>query len=80
MGTGSFPGVKRPGHGIDHPRPSYAKVKERIELYLYSPYGPYGLYRSSVPVQGCNLPFLLDSSMLVALLMAAINETHVRVF
>jgi hypothetical protein len=28
-----------------------------IELYLYSPYGPYGLYRASVPVQGCTLPF-----------------------
>ena len=23
-----------------------------VELYLYSPYGPYGLYRASVPVQG----------------------------
>jgi len=22
-----------------------------VELYLYSPYGPYGLYRPSVPVQ-----------------------------
>ena len=22
-----------------------------VQLYLYSPYGPYGLYRSSVPVQ-----------------------------
>ena len=22
-----------------------------VELYLYSPYGPYGLYRASVPVQ-----------------------------
>jgi len=27
-----------------------------VELYLYSPYGPYGLYRASVPVQGCTLP------------------------
>ena len=26
---------------------------ERVELYLYSPYGPYGLYKASVPVQGC---------------------------
>ena len=26
---------------------------ERVELYLYYPYGPYGLYRASVPVQGC---------------------------
>jgi hypothetical protein len=28
----------------------------RVALYLYSPYGPYGLYRASVPVQGCTLP------------------------
>jgi hypothetical protein len=31
-------------------------VYERVELYLYSPYGSYGLYRASVPVQGCTLP------------------------
>jgi hypothetical protein len=29
-----------------------------VELYLYSPYGPYGLYRTSVPIQGCILSFL----------------------
>jgi len=33
--------------------------RERVELYLYSPYGPYGLYRASVPVQGCTLPLPL---------------------
>jgi len=27
-----------------------------VELYLYSPHEPYGLYRASVPVQGCTLP------------------------
>jgi hypothetical protein len=27
-----------------------------VELYLYSPYGSYGLYRASVPVQWCTLP------------------------
>jgi len=37
MGTGSFPGVKRPGRGVDHPPPSSAGVNERIDLYLYSP-------------------------------------------
>ena len=26
-----------------------------VELYLYSPYGLYSLYRASVPVQGCTL-------------------------
>jgi hypothetical protein len=36
----SFPGVKRPGRGVDHPPPSSARVKERVELYLYSPSGP----------------------------------------
>jgi hypothetical protein len=39
MGTGSFPGVKRPGRGVE-PTPSSAMVKERVELYLYSPSGP----------------------------------------
>ena len=37
MGTVSFPGVKRPGRGVNHPPTSSAEVKERIELYLYSP-------------------------------------------
>jgi hypothetical protein len=40
MGYGSFPGVKRPGRGVDHPPPSSAEVKEIVELYLYSPSGP----------------------------------------
>ena len=26
-----------------------------VDLYLYSPYGQYSLYRASVPVQGCTL-------------------------
>jgi len=40
MGTGSFPGVKRPGCGVDYLPPSSAEVKEGVELYLYSPSGP----------------------------------------
>jgi hypothetical protein len=32
MGTGSFPGVQRPGLGVDHPPSSSAEVKERVEL------------------------------------------------
>ena len=35
-----FRGVKRPGRGADHPPPSSAEVKKRVELYLYSPSGP----------------------------------------
>ena len=44
MGTGCFPGVKRPGRGVDHPPPSSAEVKERVELYLYSSPGLRGLF------------------------------------
>jgi hypothetical protein len=44
MGTESFPGVKRPGRGVDHPPPSSAEVKESVELYLYSPLGLHGLF------------------------------------
>jgi hypothetical protein len=40
MDTGSFPGVKRPGRGADHPTPPSAEGKERVKLYLYSPCGP----------------------------------------
>jgi hypothetical protein len=41
MGTVSLsPGVKRPGRGVNHPTPSSAEVKGRIELYLYSASGP----------------------------------------
>jgi len=39
MGSGSFPGVNRLGRGVDQPPQSSAKVKERVELYLYSPLG-----------------------------------------
>jgi hypothetical protein len=40
MGADSFPWVKRPELGVDHPSPTSAEVKERVELYLYSPSGP----------------------------------------
>jgi len=58
MGTESFPGVKRPGRGVDHPPPSKAEVKKRVELYLYSPSGP------SWPFIGWTLPLPLPSSLL----------------
>jgi len=44
MSTGSFPGVKRPGRGVDNPPTSSAEVKERLEPHLYFPSGPCGLF------------------------------------
>ena len=59
-----FPGGKeQPGRDADPSPPSSAVGHERVELYLYSPYGPYGLYRASVPVQGCTLPYLYYRSL-----------------
>jgi hypothetical protein len=39
MGIGSFPGVKRPGRGVDHLHPTSSEVEEIVELYIYSPLG-----------------------------------------
>ena len=40
MGTGSFPGVKRPGRVVDHPLPSSAEVVGRVGLYICFTSGP----------------------------------------
>jgi hypothetical protein len=59
IGTESFQGVKN-GWGVKlTPHPLLCRGHERVELYLYSPFAPYGLYRASVPVQGFNLPFFI---------------------
>jgi hypothetical protein len=55
MGTRSFPGTKQPERGNDHPPQFSAQVKEKVELYLYSPYGPLW------PVLGLILPLPLTS-------------------
>ena len=49
-----FPDVKRPERGVDHPPPTSAKVKERVELYFHS------RSRPSCPVLGwpLSLPLL----------------------
>jgi hypothetical protein len=46
-----FPVIKRPECGVNQPFLCSAEVKEREELYLYSPSGP------SWPVIRCTLPF-----------------------
>ena len=54
MVTLSFPGLKRPGCDVDHPLPSNAEFKERVELYLHSPFG------LSWPILGWTLPLTLN--------------------
>jgi hypothetical protein len=60
MGTGSFPRVKRPECGVDHPPPSSAEVKERVVLYLYYPSGPSWPvlgWTLTLPCIFCRIPF-----------------------
>ena len=55
----SFPGVKRPGRGANHPPPSSAAVKERAGLYFYAPSLPswqfigWTLNQHSCAVRAC---------------------------
>ena len=91
MGTGSFPGVKS-GRGVTlTPHPLLVPfVHERLELYLYSPYGPYGLYRASVPVQGCTFylflqytrtesqPFVVFVRTVLCLMVLSVSQTTTR--
>jgi hypothetical protein len=57
-----FPGYKeRPGRDAVPSHPSSVFGHERVELYLYSPYGPHGLYKASVHVQGCIYLFLVQT-------------------
>ena len=55
MGTGPFPGVRRPGRGINHPPPSSAEAKETVEQYLYYLSWP------SLLVLGRALPYLYSN-------------------
>jgi len=62
MGTGTFPGLKRPGRGVNHLSIPTAEFKERVELYVYSSSG------SSVPVKGWTLPFCLNMATEILLI------------
>ena len=74
MGTGSFPGVKRPVRGVEHPSPYSAEVKERVELYLYSPSG------SSWPVIGRTLPLSYLHLSVVSYDFSTLNYISILLF
>ena len=58
MGTGSLPGVKS-GQGVTlTPHPLLVPWSRMSRAIPLLPYESYGLYRASVPVQGCAVPFL----------------------
>ena len=59
MGTGSFPGVKSGRSVMLTPHPVLVPWSWKDRAIPLLPYGPYGLYRASVPVQGWPLPLPL---------------------
>jgi hypothetical protein len=70
----SFPEVKWLGRGVDHPSPFNAEVKERVELYLYSPSGP------SWPVLGWTLTLPLPFTSMRMMFQTKVVEkikTHI---
>ena len=68
MGTGSFPGVRRPGSDADHTPPSSAEVKKELSYTSTQPMGPPGpvtrfplpTYASTVICNGRNLISTFD--------------------
>ena len=56
MGTASFPGVKSVRAVMLTLHPLLVPWSRKGRAIPLLPYGPYDLYRSSVPVQGCTLP------------------------
>ena len=69
-------------------RPVQSLSACRVKLYLYSPYGPYGLYRASVPVEysctstppmgrtACTEPQCLYSTAIPPLLLLAVRPVQ----
>ena len=72
MGTGYFPGIKRPDSRVDHPPPPIAGVKERVEICIYYPSGP------SWPVLGCLFGGKLRGRDPVATKRPSISESSLR--
>ena len=76
-----FPGVKS-GQGVTLiTHPFYCRGHERVELYLYSAYEQYGVYRASVPVQGYTLPlplpqYLYKGALYLYLYLSVCTRVH----
>ena len=51
-----FPGGKDRRRRDADPSPLLVPWSRKSRAIALFPYGPYGLYRASVPVQGCTLP------------------------
>jgi hypothetical protein len=59
MDTGSFPGVKRPGRGANHPPPSSAEVENELIFTSTPPLGQEACYRVNFTLMYSGVPWVL---------------------
>ena len=72
MGSRFFPRVTLPGLGVDHPPTSSVEFEDRVNLYLYPPFGP------SWTVIGWTLPKIWNENQLMSLFYSYIaGSLHV---
>jgi hypothetical protein len=71
-------GKEWPGRDADPSPPSRAVGHERVKLYLYSLYGPYGLYRASVSAQGWPLLYLYLLPQMAGMCDVNFYEIYIR--
>jgi hypothetical protein len=80
MGTGSLPGVKRPGLGADHPPPSSAEVKKGKSYTSIYPLGQFRPVTEALYLY-CIVRHLMYTNLsvtfLITFLRRLINETTV---
>jgi hypothetical protein len=60
-GYGVFTGVQLPGRDVDHPLPSSAEIKKRVELYFTPPLGLRGLIQGERYLSHLNFLLLFAS-------------------
>jgi hypothetical protein len=68
----SYPAVKWPGRGVNHPFPFSAEVKEKVALYLYS------LSELSRPLPGRTLPLLPTETVNINCILRLLWQAYLQ--
>jgi hypothetical protein len=79
MGTGSFPGVKRPGRGADHPPPSNTEVKKE-KSYTSTPLWVFGSVTGYLYLLPYNKRPISNTKRLVFVTEIVIGSSDVSAF
>jgi len=81
IGTGSFPGVKMPGRGLNTSPLLKAEVKEKVKLYFYTPFPPclhgslWGEENDMESAKRAELPWDMEPSVCFTTKLYSVHET-----